>query len=536
MESAFINYIFLFLVIAFLVTAADRIRIAYPIVLVLGGLLLSLLQVLPPVTIEPETIFIVFLPPILYEAAWQTSWKDFWKWRRIIFSLAFFIVLLTALLIAFVSSNLIPGFTLALGFLLGGIVSPPDAVSATTIMKNVEVPKRISAVIEGESLLNDASSIIVFRFALAAVITGNFVFKTAAISFFLVIIMGAFIGIAIAFIFYALHRWLPTSSAVDLLITFVTPYIMYIAAEHFHFSGVLAVVSGGLLLSRLRQSMLSPLSRIQGVNVWAIIVFVLNGLIFLLIGLQLPLIVRGLGNTSLLQAIKYGLLVSAVLIVSRLLIAFGITFFTMFVSRFIKTADSRPGFRAPLIVGWAGMRGVVSLAAALSIPLYIGDNVPFPQRNLILFITFMVILVTLVLQGLTLPYIVRLARPEDPDYKVPDSEQEVLLQQKLGKEGLRIIEEKYSDRVRENELLQILTSRLQHNKVLLRHMHQSRTTQQESEALKEYEMIHLDIIAAQRNLLQQLNKKDSISDDVVKKYMLALDQEEEQLRNQIRLF
>ena len=232
MESAFINYIFLFLVIAFLVTAADRIRIAYPIVLVLGGLLLSLLQVLPPVTIEPETIFIVFLPPILYEAAWQTSWKDFWKWRRIIFSLAFFIVLLTALLIAFVSSNLIPGFTLALGFLLGGIVSPPDAVSATTIMKNVEVPKRISAVIEGESLLNDASSIIVFRFALAAVITGNFVFKTAAISFFLVIIMGAFIGIAIAFIFYALHRWLPTSSAVDLLITFVTPYIKYIQLKN----------------------------------------------------------------------------------------------------------------------------------------------------------------------------------------------------------------------------------------------------------------------------------------------------------------
>src|SRR5687767_7784908 len=164
MDPVFITYIFLLLVIAFFVMAADRIRIAYPIVLVLGGLLLSMLQVFPPVTIEPETIFLIFLPPILYEAAWQTSWKDFWKWRRIIFSLAFFIVLLTALLIAFVSSNFIPGFTLALGFLLGGIVSPPDAVSATTIMKTVNVPKRVSAVIEGESLLNDASSIIVFRF------------------------------------------------------------------------------------------------------------------------------------------------------------------------------------------------------------------------------------------------------------------------------------------------------------------------------------------------------------------------------------
>lgn len=536
MEAGFITYIFLLVAIAFLVMAADYMRIAYPIILVLGGLLLSVVQVFPPITIEPETIFIIFLPPILYEAAWQTSWKDFWKWRRIIFSLAFFIVLLTALLIAFVSSSLIPGFTLALGFLLGGIVSPPDAVSATTIMKNLDVPKRISAVIEGESLLNDASSIIVFRFALAAVITGNFVFKEAAVSFFVVIFMGAAIGVAIAFIFYALHRWLPTSSAVDVLLTFVTPYIMYIAAEHFHFSGVLAVVSGGLLLSRLRQTMLSPLSRIQGVGVWSIIVFVLNGLIFLLIGLQLPLIVQGLGSISLGQAIRYGVLVSAVLIVSRLLIAFGITFFTMFISRFIKTADSRPGFRAPLIVGWAGMRGVVSLAAALSIPLYMGDNIPFPQRNLILFITFTVILVTLVLQGLTLPYVVRLAGLEDPDYQVPDAEQEVLLQQKLAKEGLRIIEEKYKDRVRENELLQILTSRFEHNKVLLRHMHQSHTTQQESEALKEYELIHQDIITAQRKLLQQLNKKASISEDVVKKYLLALDQEEEQLKNQIRLF
>lgn len=536
MESGFITYIFLLLVIAFFVMVADRIRIAYPIILVLGGLLVSVVGLFPPINIEPETIFVIFLPPILYEAAWQTSWKDFWRWRRIIFSLAFFIVLLTAFVIAFASNFLIPGFTLALGFLLGGIVSPPDAVSATTIMKNLDVPKRISAVIEGESLLNDASSIIVFRFALAAVITGNFVFKTAALSFFAVIFMGAAIGVAVAFVFYALHRWLPTSSAIDVLLTFVTPYIMYIAAEHFHFSGVLAVVSGGLLLSRLRQSMLSPLSRIQGLNVWAIIVFVLNGLIFLLIGLQLPLIVQGLGGTSLWQAIRYGLLISAVLIVSRLLIAYGITFFTMFISRYIKTADSRPGFKAPLIVGWAGMRGVVSLAAALSIPNYMSDHVPFPQRNLILFITFMVILVTLVLQGLTLPYVVRLARLEDPDYKIPEAEQEVILQQKLGKEGLRVIEEKYNDRVRENELLQILVSRLEHNKVLLRHMQQTHSSQQDSEALNEYEVIHLEIIAAQRKLLQQLNKKASISEDVVKKYLLALDQEEEQLKNKIRLF
>ena len=535
MDTSFHIYIFILLAIAFLVIAADRIKIAYPIVLVVGGLVLSLVNVFPPVTIKPEVIFVVFLPPILYEAAWQTSWKDFWKWRRIIFIMAFCIVLVTSSLVAFVSSNLIPGFTLALGFLLGGIVSPPDAVSATTIMKNLDVPKRVSAIIEGESLLNDASSIIVFRFALAAVVTGNFAFRIAAVDFFAGIILGAATGIAIAFVFYALHRWLPTSAATDLLLTFVTPYIMYITAEHFHFSGVLAVVSGGLLLSRLRQSMLSPLSRIQGVNVWSMIVFVLNGLIFMLIGLQLPVIVEGL-DIGLWLAIRYGLLVCAVLIISRLLIAYGASFFTMFISRFIKTADSRPGFKAPLVLGWAGMRGVVSLAAALSIPLYVSGDVAFPQRNLILFITFTVILVTLVLQGLTLPFVVKLANLEDPDYQVPDNEQEVLLQQKLSLSAQQTIEEKYGHRLQDNELIQILLKRMKNNKLLLKHMHQTHTTQQESEALKEYETVYLDIISNQRKLLQELNKKASISEDVIKKYQLALDQEEEQLKSQIRLF
>src|SRR4051812_33585035 len=217
MQTTFIQYIFLILIILALVMLANKVKIAYPIILVLGGLLLSLTSVFSHVTIDPNLVFFIFLPPLLYEAAWETSWKEFWKWRRVITSFAFPIVIITSCVIAFVSSAIIPQFTLALGFLLGGIISPPDAISATTIMREVKVPKSLVSIIEGESLLNDASSLIVFRFASAAVITGQFHFRQAATSFFLVIIMGIFIGLLVGTIFYLVHRWLPTTPSIEIV-------------------------------------------------------------------------------------------------------------------------------------------------------------------------------------------------------------------------------------------------------------------------------------------------------------------------------
>src|SRR5688572_4308023 len=194
MQDSFIQFIYLVLIILALVMVANRLRLAYPIILVLGGLALSFINVFSKITIDPELIFFIFLPPLLYEAAWQVSWKEIWRFRRVIMSFAFPIVILTSCVVAFASYALIPGFTLALGFLLGGIVSPPDAISATTIMRRVKAPKSLVSIAEGESLLNDASSLIVFRFALAAVITGQFHFQQAAVSFFVVIIMGSLIG------------------------------------------------------------------------------------------------------------------------------------------------------------------------------------------------------------------------------------------------------------------------------------------------------------------------------------------------------
>src|SRR5258708_613211 len=216
MKEAFILYILLIFIILLLVMAAQKLKVASPLLLVAGGLLLSWIPALSHIQIDPQLIFLIFLPPLLYEAAWEISWKEMWRWRRVISVFAILIVILTSGVVALVSWAWIPGFTLALGFLLGGIVSPPDAISATSVMRLVRAPKRLTHILEGESLLNDASSLIIFRFALAAVDTGRFVFHEALGSFFLVIILGVVTGVLIGGVYYVIHRWLPTSPEIDI--------------------------------------------------------------------------------------------------------------------------------------------------------------------------------------------------------------------------------------------------------------------------------------------------------------------------------
>jgi len=535
MHSTFVLYIGLLVIILFLVMLAQRLRISYPIVLVLGGLALSLVPGLPPVAIDPELIFLIFLPPLLYDAAWATSWKEFWKWRRVISSFAFGIILLTSSVIAVVSSSIIPGFTLALGFLLGGIISPPDAVSATTVFRSLEgVPKRLISIVEGESLMNDASSLIVYRFAMAAVITGVFSIQQAAVSFTVVIIMGIVTGLAVALIFYAIHRWLPTTPSIDTVLTFVAPYVMYIVAEEFHFSGVLAVVSGGLFMANRRHTILSHLSRIQGINVWSTVGFVLNGIVFMLIGLELPVIVRQLEGSSLTSAIWYGVIISVVVIVTRILCAMGASVFTVFISRFIKTADSSPGLRMPFAFGWAGMRGVVSLAAALAIPNMVNGQ-PFPQRNMILFITFVVILVTLVGQGLTLPILLRWLKLGETDYPMSDLEQEILIRKKLAYIGMQLLDEKYKDEVEQNDLLRQVRSDLENDYIFLEGYATSHGTDGNRRLdIKRYRAISNEVIREQRSMLKKINRKAEFDEEVIRKHFSQLDLSEEKLRQQFQ--
>jgi Na+/H+ antiporter len=530
MHHLIIQLTCLLVIILFVVMLAEKIKVAYPILLLLAGLPLGFVPALRGIEINPELIFVIFLPPLLYEAAWNTSWKDFWKWRRVISSFAFPIVILTSCVVAFVSQALIPGFSWATGFLLGGIISPPDAVSASAVLKNIKVPKRFVTIVEGESLMNDASSLVVFRFALAAVTTGTFVFSHAAGSFVLVIVMGIVIGIAVAMLFYSIHRWLPTTTNIDIVLTFITPYAMYMVAEEFHFSGVLAVVSGGLFLSVRRHQFLSHRSRLQSINVWQAVAFVLNGFVFILIGLELPVIVKDLGPGGLRPAITYSLIITGVLIITRFVSTFGAIVFTVVASRFITVADSRPGWRAPILLGWTGMRGVVSLAAALSIPLVLSGGQEFPNRSLILFITFAVIIVTLVFQGLTLPLMVKLVNLPDYDNEFPLSKQRQLIRKKLSALSLKVLEEKYSEQLESNNMLKSLSSKLNADVELLKDWENEDNTERADKFYHEYRDIMTDLMQEQRKLLHTLNKKDNISEDLIRHQLELLDLEEEKLR------
>ncbi len=515
-------YLVLIVLIVLLIMLGNKIRVAYPVLLVLGGLAISFIPGIPVLKIDPELIFIIFLPPLLYEAAWANSWKELWHWRRIIGSFAFVVVFLTAISVALAANAFIPGFSLALGFLLGGIVSPPDAVSASAILKFVKVPKRMSSILEGESLLNDASSLIIFRFAMIAVATGQFVWYKAALSFGWMVIGGVGIGLLVALIFLKAHKWLPTDVNMDIILTLVTPYAMYIAAEEAHASGVLAVVSGGLFLSYHRHRFLSGSSLLRGENVWQSLVFLLNGLVFLLIGLDLPEIVAGLRGegTGFYRATAYGLLITGVLIAGRMLAAYGAVIVTKLASYFITVADRNPGWKAPLVIGWTGMRGVVSLAAALSIPVSLDDGTAFPHRNLILYITFIVILLTLVLQGLTLPALIqKLKLPSFNDH-LPEEETEILIREELARASLNYLAQHHGGEWENDFHLQKLANHWQHQLEV----------GEAAELPPDVRVIYRKILESQRQLLlQKNNSEERIDEEIVRRFIHQIDLEEEKM-------
>ncbi len=436
-----------------------KLKISFPILLVLGGLAISLWPKLPVVKLDADLVFLVFLPPLLYEAAWFTSFRDFIALRRAIFLQAFGLVLITSLAVAFVTKSLVPGFGWPLGLVLGGIVSPPDAVAATSILHGLPVPKTAVSILEGESLVNDASSLIVFRFALAAIVTGHVsTAGTIATQLLLVVVGGVLLGLALAHGLFLVHRYLPSTASTDTALTVMTPYLLYVAAERFHLSGVLAVVAGGLYLSARSQTFLRATSRVQANAVWGTLVFVLNGLVFILLGLQLPVVVRGLGDTSLGQAIGYGLLVSAVCIVVRLVWVFAAAYARNVVG--LRKRGEGPPWKSVFLIGFAGMRGVVSLASALAVPVLLPSGQAFPQRNLLVFITFVVIMTTLVGQGLLLPGLIRLLRFEDDTSEALHAQARAL-EARLAALSLRHLRETHGDALRDEGRPSTLLARLE---------------------------------------------------------------------------
>lgn len=394
--------------VAALAYIATRVHLPYPIVLVLGGLALGFVPGLPPIDLQPDLIFLLFLPVLLYADAWSTSWRDFRLNLRSISLLAIGLVIATTLIVAVVAHAVLPNFSWAAAFVLGAIVSPTDAVASTAIAQRLGAPQRLVTIVEGESLVNDASGLVIYRFALVALITGAFSFAQAGLTFLWVCAGGVGIGLAVAWLYAQIERRLE-DSPIEITLSFLVPFAAYIPAEAVGASGVLAAVAAGLYVGRRSARIISPASRVQAEAVWGVLTFLLNGLAFILIGLQLRALINLLGAQQITigELLTYGALVSLVVIVVRLLWVFPGAYLPRWLFPSIRAREPLPRLRVVVVLGWMGMRGVVSLAAALALPLTLAAGQAFPERPLIVLLTYCVILATLVGQGLTLPALMR---------------------------------------------------------------------------------------------------------------------------------
>lgn len=522
------DYISLIILLLAVVTAlaqvTDRIRVPYVVMLVLAGIMIGLIPGLPAVTLNPEIVFLVFLPPVLYAAAWSTSWPDFKQSIRPISLLAVGCVLFTTILVACAAHYLIPNFGWPEAFVLGAIISPPDAVAATAATKGLKLPKRIITVLEGESLVNDATGLIAYRYAIAATASGSFIFWLAGINFFYVAGLGIGLGLAIGYLFFWIHKITPNNATTDTTFTLLTPYAAYLVAEEFQASGVLAVVTAGLFLSPRSSEIFSNRTRIQAIAVWDTMIFILNGIIFILIGLQLPMILKNIQNhSSIWTLLFYGFLISAVTIAARIIWVFPGAFLPLWLNKKIRESEPETNARGVTIIAWAGMRGIVSLAAALALPIMVSDKEAFPNRDLIIFLTFCVIFVTLVLQGMTLRKLIQWLGVKVGDEQAREEDGTRYL---IASSVIEYIEENYSLGLSELVLNQIKTKYEIRIQRMRKDLTEHRMTQEE---IDEFQRIQKALLTREREFILSMRKEGKASDGVVRKLEYELDLEEARL-------
>jgi Na+/H+ antiporter len=404
-----IELVMLLLVVAtVLAYVARRIGVAYPILLVLGGLALGGLgflldpdlNILAEVQLEPDLVFLLFLPPILFGSGFNTPIRDLKANARPIALLAIGLVLFTTVVVGLVVGALIPELRGAPAFALGAIVAPPDAVAATAIFRRLGVPPRIVTILEGESLINDASALIAYRVAVLAAMGGGFSLLNASVSFVVVGIGGIVVGVVVGAL--VTGAWRRTGDpTLEIVLSLLAPLAAYLAAETLGVSGVLSTVTAGLIAGRKAARVLSPDGRLMGQGVWSVLIFLINSFVFMLLGLQLPIVLQSLSTRPASELIGLGVIVSVTVIVARIVWVYPASYVPRFLSPSLRARDPYPPPKTVFVVAWAGMRGAVSLAAALALPL------TFPDRDLIIYLAFCVIVATLVGQGLSLPAITR---------------------------------------------------------------------------------------------------------------------------------
>ena len=501
----------LLVLVTALTVVARRLAVPYPIVMVLGGLLLSRIPGLPEFDLPPDLVFFVFLPPLLFAGGYFTSLRDFKANLRPIVLLAFGLVIFTAAVVAVVAYMLVPTLGWAGAFALGAIVAPPDAVAATAIFQRVGVPRRIVTILEGESLVNDATALVMYRFAVAAVAAGTFSLLDASGSFVVVLIGGVAIGIVVGFV----GEWLLAhirDTAIAVTITLLAPYAAYLSAEAIGVSGVLAAVVGGLFANRaLRRS--SSDVRVVGTAVWQMVLFLLNGLVFMLIGLQLPGVLRDV-DTELSRLAGITAAIALAVVLARIVWVYPASYLPRLIPA-VRRADPNPPWQAVLVIGWSGLRGVVSLAAALALPI------GFPERDLILFVVFAIILVTLVGQGLTLPFVIKKLGVVATDDASHDEVHARGLTTEAALARLEELREKWPGHL---ELVDQLRDRYAHR---ARHDEQHHEDGNAAEQeLLEHGLIRREVIDAERQAAIGLHDRGVITDEVLRRIERDLDLEE----------
>ena len=501
--------------IAILYDLARRIGVPYPTLLVLGGLGLAFVPGLPKIALEPDLVLLVFLPPLLFQAASSSPTRDLRENVAPLVRLAVGLVIFTMVAVAAVAQAAIPGLGWPAAFALGAIVAPTDALAATSVFRRMGAPRIVVTLIEGESLFNDATALVAYRAAVAAVAAGTFVLANAIGEFAIAALGGIALGLVIGWLAGELLRRLD-NPPVEVAISLVVPFAAYLPADQMQLSGVLAAVSAGLVIGSRLGTILTPSSRLLWLTSWKMIGFILNGYVFVLIGLALPDVIGDLGGWSPLQVVGLGALVSAVVIVARLVWVFGASFLPGSPRQAVARTDPRLAKRLTFVVGWAGLRGAVSLAAALALPA------TFPERNVILLVTFGVILVTLVGQGLTLPNVVRWAGWDGTEL---DGDEPTLARTAAYQAGLDEIARARVVWSGHIELIDRLESGLRDRTSHLATDDADETAERRQERL-EHEEIQRGVIGAQRTAVIELRDRGEINDQTLRLIEHELDLEE----------
>ncbi|HVI16632.1 MAG TPA: Na+/H+ antiporter [Pseudolabrys sp.] len=518
--------LFMLAVLAAAAVIAQRLKTAPSILLVIAGIGMALIPGLPRIQLAPEVVLLVILPPLIYSAGVSMSWREFRFNLRPITLLAFGCVVFTTCAVA-IATHYLLNFDWAIGFVLGAIIAPPDVVAPLAIARRLALPRRLLVVLEGEGLANDATALILYRFAVAAAVTGAFSLPEAAGTFTFIVIGEIFYGIAVGWLSLRLRQW-AHEPRVEITLSLMTPYLAFWVPEHLGGSGVLATVACGLYVSWNGPRLISSATRLQGIFFWDLLVYLVEGLVFLLTGSQARALIDRVHGFSIRELVVATVWITLLVIAARFIWIYPATYLPRWLSPSLAKRDPSPPWQGPFTIGFVGVRGVVSLAAALAIPFALNNGQPFPHRDMILFITFGVIIITLVGQGLMLPFVVRwigltrLGKEEQAGAIQSELEARASALEQVEKRLEKVI----AERELHDDVVQLLRTRNESRRQILpTNMDDALSRVRQSAELKK------ELIDIERDFIYQLLREGKITDEARRRIEYELDLEEASVAN-----